>query len=241
MRGKGGLGEDSPLFVVLSGTHNQVVPPQVLLFDPELYCIVSGHERGEARDRENVRGSERFSGDVEGERLVSREDGPSEGLKNHVASCFSINLKLDAKLIDGSVHTVLKQSVGEKDRGIKSLSAKLRAIPQGNPEAILRDARKKARAEVRGLSADTRPRDTDLSANLNAYSFSAINSVIANQQPSPIQAVEPSKLIHVPISDPAYPILTPPPTTLPQPVPQTSLPTSPLPTDIKVEAIKRIP
>lgn len=120
-----------------------------------------------------------------------------------------------------------------------SQSAKLPAIPHVDPETILREARKKARAEARGLSGDTLTPDAELLATLNKYNFSAIDKTIAKQSPSATKEVDPSTRIHVPILDPTYPTVTKDPTTLPHS--QTSLPTPSIPTDTTVETIKRIP
>lgn len=70
-----------------------------------------------------------------------------------------------------------------------------------DPEAILQEGRKKSRAAAKGLSEDNRKVDPDLTDNLDAYSFSAIDSVIAERSTStPIAVQNPPVHPAIPLS-----------------------------------------
>lgn len=53
--------------------------------------------------------------------------------------------------------------------------------PVGDPEAILRESRKKARAAALGLTEDKRQTDTAVAQSLNTFSFNALDSIIAEE------------------------------------------------------------
>lgn len=62
--------------------------------------------------------------------MVRGRDRAGEGWKTDSASCFLINLKLDAIFIGGSVNTVLENSVGEEGRDQRAFgSHRLDSIP----------------------------------------------------------------------------------------------------------------
>lgn len=94
-------------------------------------------------------------------------------------------------------------------------STKPYTTPIDNPDSLLKEARKKARAIAKGLAEDNRPQDSSIAQELNSFSFNAIDTVIAEQesQTSYNPAVNPTTIIPTPpiLSHATHPVNPTPP------------------------------